>query len=164
MATQLAERPSRVERINSAGDSRVGRFTNSAGDTVYGSYDRYSYLKEKGLDQLGKAKSSINKVGNVRNTTKNILKKRITLNFICMLIVSGTLDLVGFFATIIPGVGILLSIIYNVIFIPWFYFSGIKFNMKKIGSMGTTSILEYIPIIGNLPLMTVNTIYSYYSE
>lgn len=132
MATQLGQRPSRVERPNSS----------STGDN----------------------KNPRNQIANAKNVAKNLTKKPITLNFICMLIVSGTLDFIGFFATTIPGVGILLSIIYNVIFIPWFMFSGVKFNMKKISSMGATSIFEYLPIIGNLPFMTVNVIYSYYSN
>ncbi len=157
MVAQLGERPSRVERINNAGDSRVERFTNRAGDTVYGSYDRHSYLKEKGLDQLGNAKSSIN---NAKYVAKNVFKKPVTLNFICMLAVSIILDLFS----LIPGISIFISILYNVIFIPWFFFSGVKFNMKKIGSMGATSILEYIPFISFLPFMTLNVVYSYYSN
>jgi len=100
----------------------------------------------------------------VIKTISNITKKPLTLNFICMLMVAGVLDIIGLFASAIPGLGVVLSIIYNVIFIPWFLFSGVKFNAKKIGSMGATSILEYIPMIGNLPLMIINIFYSYYSE
>jgi hypothetical protein len=128
MATQLGQRPSRVERVGSGGNNPIGGIVG--------------------------AKKAIN----------NLTKKPITLNFICMLAVVGVLDIVGVFTSEFPGVGIVLSILYNIIFIPWFYFSGIKFNLKKIGTMGTTSILEYIPIVGNLPFMTLNVVYSYYSE
>lgn len=123
MATQLGQRPSRVER-------GVGN------------------------------RNPVNQVNNAKNVAKNVLKKPVTLNFVCMLLVSITLDLLSF----IPGISILISILYNVIFIPWFFFSGVKFNMKKIGSMGASSILEYIPFLSFLPFMTLNIIYSYYSE
>lgn len=144
MATQLGQRPSRVERINNETNTpnRVERMSSNIGDK----------------------NNSKNQINNVKNLGKNVFKKPITLNFICMCLVAGTLDIISFFTSEIPGVGVFLSIIYNVIFIPWFYFSGVKFNMKKISSMGVTSILEYIPIIGNLPFMISNVIYSYYSE
>ena len=40
-------------------------------------------------------------------------------------------DRLGFFTSEFPGVGIILSIIYNIIFIPWFMFLGIKFNIYE---------------------------------
>lgn len=149
MATQLGARPSRVERLDTS---------------EFNEPSKVERIGEKIAGNIGGNKNPVNQIANVKNVAKNILKKPITLNFICMIIVAVALDLIGFFATTIPGVGIVLSIIYNIIFIPWFMFSGVKFNMKKIGSMGATSILEYIPIIGNLPFMTVNVIYSYYSN
>ncbi len=121
MATQLAERPSRIQ-------------------------------------------NPINRVQGAQRAIKNITKKPVTLNLVCMCMVAGVLDIIGLFATTIPGVGIMISIISATIFIPWFYFSGIKFNLKKISTFGTTSILEMIPIIGNMPFILLNVLYSYYSE
>lgn len=144
MATQLV-RPSRVERPQNSESEKPSRL-------------------ERVVSNIGGNKNPIKQINNAKKVVKNLTKKPITLNFICMIMVVGVLDLIGAFTSEIPGVGIMLSLIYNIIFIPWFYFSGIKFNAKKIGSMGTTSILEYIPLVGNLPLMTINVIYSYYSE
>lgn len=149
MATQLGQRPSRVERRDASELNEPSRIER---------------VGEKISGNIGGNKNPVNQITNAKNVAKNVLKKPITLNFICMIMVVGVLDLIGLFTSEIPGVGIVLSILYNVIFIPWFYFSGIKFNMKKVGSIGATSILEYIPVIGNLPLMTVNVIYSYYSN
>lgn len=164
MASQL-ERPSRISRINNAGDSRVERFTNNTGDTVYGDYDRHSYLREKGLDQLGNTKSPINKAGSAINATKNVLKKGVTFNFICMALVAATLDILSFFLSAIPGVGIIFSILSLVIFMPWFAFSGvIKIDdISKMISMAFTAIGEGIPVIGNLPCITINVFFTYYS-
>ncbi len=116
------------------------------------------------VDRVNDDSSPINRVMGTKKAVGNITKKPITLNFICMVMVAVVLDLIGLFTGEIPGVGIALTIIYNTIFIPWFIFSGVKFNMKKIGSMGTMSILEFIPIVGNLPFMTLNIVYSYYSK
>ncbi len=102
-------------------------------------------------------------IDNNIKTNKNI-NKSINLNFISMLSVGLLLDGIGVFLNFIPGIGIIISFISNLIFIPWFYFSGIKFTGKKIASMGATSILEYIPLIGNLPLITTNIVFSYYSK
>jgi hypothetical protein len=137
MVTQLDERPSRVERRS---------FADKMNDVR-----SYRAIKD-------------NVVPNPTKILGNVTKKPITLNFICMCMVAGVLDIIGLFTSEIPGVGIVISITSATIFVPWFYFSGIKFNMKKIGTFGSTSILEMIPIIGNLPLILVNVIYSYYSE
>lgn len=145
MASQL--RPSRIERRDPSElekPSRVERIASIGGNK--------------------NPLNSLNKVNDVKNTVGNVFKKPLSLNFICMLLVSGALDIIGILTSPIPGVSIALSILYNIIFIPWFYFSGIKFNMKKIGSMGATSILEYIPVVEALPMMTINVIYSYYSK
>ncbi|MBC7766545.1 hypothetical protein H7Y21_00935 [Arenimonas sp.] len=147
MVTQLGQRPSRMERRDSSEfekPSRIERVVSLGGNK--------------------NPLNSLNKISDVKNTVGNVFKKPLSLNFICMFMVSGTLDIIGVFTTEFPGFSILLSILYNIIFIPWFYFSGIKFNMKKIGSMGATSILEDIPIVEALPWMTINTIYSYYSK
>lgn len=147
MVTQLGQRPSRVEKRDPSEfekPSRIERVASLGGDK--------------------NPLNSLNKINDVKNTVGNVFKKPLSLNFICMFMVSGTLDIIGVFTTEFPGFSILLSILYNIIFIPWFYFSGIKFNMKKIGSMGATSILEDIPIVEALPWMTINTIYSYYSK
>ena len=95
---------------------------------------------------------------------KNALKKPVTFNFMCMIAVASTFDIIGIFLNEFPGVGVVISVIADLTFIPWFYFSGIKFNSKRIASMGTMSILEDIPVVGNLPLIVVNVIYSYYSS
>ncbi len=141
MATQLGERPSRVERRDTSELNSPSKI-------------------ERVGEKIGGDKNPVNQITNAKNVAKNITKKPITLNFICMLAVSIILDLLS----LIPAISILISILYNVIFIPWFFFSGVKFNMKKIGSMGATSILEYIPFISFLPFMTLNVIYSYYSN
>lgn len=98
------------------------------------------------------------------DTAANITKKPITMNFVLMCIVAGILDIIGLFTNELPGVGIVISIIADVIFIPWFYFSGIKFNSKRIASMLGMNIVEDIPIIGNFPFIILNVIYSYYSN
>ncbi len=136
MATQL-ERPSRVERP-------------SLGDKI-NDVKSYRAIRD-------------NVVQNPTKILGNVTKKPITLNFICMCGVASIFDIIGLFVNEIPGVGIAIEIIADITFIPWFYFSGIKFNAKRIGSMATTSVLESIPIVGNLPLILVNVIYSYYSE
>ena len=114
MATQLGQRPSRVEKRDPSEferPSRVERVASLGGD-------------KNPLNTLNKAKD-------IKNVAGNVFKKPLSLNFICMFIVSVTLDIIGVFTTELPGFSILLSILYNIIFIPWFYFSGIKFNMKK---------------------------------
>jgi hypothetical protein len=114
--------------------------------------------------ERGPAENPMNRIGGATKAVKNITKKPVTLNFVCMCAVAGVLDIIGLFTSEVPGVGIAISIISATIFIPWFYFSGVKFNMKKIGTFGTTSILEMIPIVGNAPFIILNVIYSYYSE
>ncbi len=103
-------------------------------------------------------------VQGVKNVAGNLTKKPVTLGFAMMVMVAFTLDIIGLFVNEFPGVGIVISIIATIIFVPWFYFSGIKFDGKRIGSMGATSILEYIPFVGNMPFITLNVIYSYYSN
>jgi hypothetical protein len=145
MATQLAERPSRLERRDASELNEPSKIER---------------VGEKIAGNIGGNKNPVNQIANVKNVAKNVFKKPVSLNFICMVTVAITLDLFS----LIPGVSILVSILYNVIFIPWFIFSGVKFNMKKIGSMGASSILEYLPFISFLPFMTINVIYSYYSN
>lgn len=86
------------------------------------------------------------------------------INFVCMLAVGAVFDVIGLFVSEIPFVGAGLSFISTCIFIPWFHFSGMKFNNKRVISMGVQTISEAIPLVGNLPLITVNIIYSYYSN
>lgn len=145
MVTQLAERPSRLERRDT---------------TELNEPSKVERVGEKIAGNIGGNKNPVNQIANVKNVAKNVFKKPVTLNFICMVTVATILDLFS----LIPGVSILVSILYNVIFIPWFIFSGVKFNMKKIGSMSASSILEYLPFISFLPFMTINVIYSYYSN
>lgn len=83
-------------------------------------------------------------------------------NFVLMVLVAAVLDILGIFLGFIAGAGLALEIVANLIFIPWFHFSGMKFTGKRIGLMGATTILESIPIIGSLPFITLNVILSYY--
>jgi hypothetical protein len=141
MATQLGVRPSRIERRNEDELENLNEINRISSKT-------------------NRDNNPINQINKAGDIAKNVFKKPITLNFICMVLISVTLDLLS----LIPGFNILISILYNILFIPWFYFSGIKFTIKKISSMGVTSIIEYIPIVSILPAMTLNTIYSYYSN
>lgn len=86
------------------------------------------------------------------------------INFACMVIVAGIFDVIGLFTAEVPFVGATITLISNVIFIPWFHVSGMKFNNKRVISMAAQTIAESIPFVGNLPLITVNVIYSYYSS
>jgi hypothetical protein len=127
MATQLAERPSRM--------------TSAPGT-------------------LGK----IERLSNIKDTVNMVTSKPLTLNFICMILVAIVLDALGFFLAEF-GVGFIFSLLGLLIFTPWFHFSGIaKFDTKRAVSMGTTSILEIFPITGNLPLITANVFFTYYSK
>ena len=101
---------------------------------------------------------------NAINAVSGFTKKGINLNIICMVLVAGTLDLIGFFVNEVPFAGIIIIVIADIIFIPWFHFSGIKFTPKIIGSMTVGTGIEAIPILGNLPAITSFVIYSYYSE
>jgi len=145
MATQLVPiRPSRVERPNESEKASPNRVERVA--------------------SVGGAANPVNQITNAKNVAKNVFKKRITFNFVCMILVAGTLDIIGMFLSTVPGIGAVISFIAACIFIPWFYFSGIHFNLTKISTMGGTSILEFFPLTGNLPFITINVIYSYYSE
>ena len=145
MATQLVPiRPSRIERPNESekgGPSRIER-----------------------VQAVGGNANPVNQISNAKNAVKNVFRKRITFNFICMILVAGAFDLIGVFLSTIPGIGAIISFIAACIFIPWFYFSGIHFNLTKISTMGGTSILELFPLTGNLPFILINVVYSYYSE
>ncbi len=137
MAAQLNPRPSRIERPT---------------------------FEEKVIDIKNYRAVKANVMKNPAKILGDVTKKPMTLNFVCMCAVAGMFDIIGLFVNEIPGVGIAIEIIADVTFIPWFYFSGIKFNAKRIGSMATTSILESIPVVGNLPFILINVIYSYYSK
>jgi len=137
MAAQLGRRPSRVERPS---------------------------LDEKMDDAKSYRVVASNAIKNPAKVLGNVTKKPMTLNFICMCAVASVFDIIGLFLNEVPGVGIAIQIIADTTFIPWFYFSGIKFNGKRIGSMASTSILESIPFVGNLPFILLNVIYSYYSK
>jgi len=115
--------------------------------------------------ERGVSNNPVNKAEKAVNATKNVLKKGVTLNFICMVIIAATLDIFSFFLSEVPGVGIIFSILSLVIFIPWFAFSGIiKINdMGKMTSMAFTGLGEGIPIVGNLPCITANVFFTYYS-
>jgi hypothetical protein len=64
-----------------------------------------------------------------------------------------------------PGANDITIFVANLIFIPWFYMSGVKFTNKRITSLGVTTIIEAIPFLGAFPMITVNVIYSlYYSD
>ncbi len=108
----------------------------------------------------------VNKAEQGINAGKNLFKKGITLNFIFMATVAIALDLLSLFLSEIPGVGIIFSILSLVIFIPWFIFSGVlKINdTHKMIAMAFTAIGEGFPIIGNLPCITLNVFFTYYSE
>lgn len=107
-----------------------------------------------------------NKAGQAINAAENLKKKGITLNFVCMVMVAAVMDILSFFLSEIPGVGIIFSILSLVVFIPWFAFSNIIkiTDLPKIFSMAFTALGEGIPIIGNLPCITANVFFTYYSE
>ncbi len=86
------------------------------------------------------------------------------VNFACMIIVGATFDIVGFFLSEIPFVGAGIVIVADLIFIPWLHFSGMKFNNKRVVATAAQTIGEAIPFVGNMPLITINIIYSYYSN
>jgi hypothetical protein len=97
-------------------------------------------------------------------TTQNTHNRPSFINFMCMILVAIVFDSLGLFLSEIPGVGTVIVFISDIIFIPWFYMSGMKFTNKRAVAMGAQTIAESIPFIGNLPLITVNVIYSYYSN
>ncbi len=107
-----------------------------------------------------------NKATQAVNAGQNLLKKGVTLNFICMVLVAVVLDLFSFFLSEIPGVGIAFSILSLIIFIPWFAFSGVLkvSDLTKITSMAFTALGEGVPVIGNLPCITANVFFTYYSD
>ncbi len=115
--------------------------------------------------ERGLPNNPINKAETAINATKNVFEKGITLNFICMVIVALILDIFSFFLSEIPGVGIIFSVLSLVIFIPWFAFSGIIkiSDIGKMVSMAFTALGEGIPVIGNLPCITINVFFTYYS-
>jgi hypothetical protein len=127
MATQLAQRPSRITRAPGS---------------------------------LGK----VERMANVKDTLSMMKKKPVTLNFALMIGVAVVLDAFSFFLSEF-GVGFIFSILAAVMFIPWFYFTkSIGFNMSRAVSMASTFILELFPLTGNLPCITINVFYTYYSE
>lgn len=83
-------------------------------------------------------------------------------NFLAMIIVAMFFDGVGIFTNEIPGVGFVIVMISNLIFIPWFYASGMKINSKRITVLGFETFGESIPIVGNLPLITGSILMNYY--
>lgn len=84
------------------------------------------------------------------------------MNFVGMLSVAIALDAVGLILNVAPGIGFTLQIIADIIFIPWFYFSGMSFTGKRIGVLGFTTVVESIPVLGNLPFLTLGIVASYY--
>jgi hypothetical protein len=86
------------------------------------------------------------------------------VNFAFMVLVAIVFDIIGLFTAEVPFVGAGISITSSVIFIPWFYMSGMNFNNKRVVSMAAQTIAESVPFVGNFPLITVNVIYSYYSS
>ena len=73
-------------------------------------------------------------------------------------------DIPGLILDFIPGFGVFIVFLSDMVFIPWYYFSGMKFTGRRIGIMGVSTILESLPIIGNLPLITFGVVASYYSN
>lgn len=98
------------------------------------------------------------------STTQNTHSRPSFINFMCMILAAIVFDGLGLFLGEIPGVGTVIVFISDMIFIPWFYMSGMKFTNKRIVAMGAQTIAESIPFIGNFPLITVNVVYSYYSN
>jgi hypothetical protein len=84
------------------------------------------------------------------------------INFALMISVAVVLDIIGAFSNEVPGVGVVIVLIADVIFIPWFHFSGMKMNGKRIISTTIETVGESIPLVGNAPLITINVILSYY--
>jgi hypothetical protein len=81
-----------------------------------------------------------------------------------MILVAIILDVLGLFLAEL-GIGFIFAFLGFIIFTPWFHFSGIaKFDIKRAVSMGLTSIAEIFPITGNLPLITANVFFTYYSK
>lgn len=127
--------------------------------------ERPSRVERIGASKIGGKANPINKAQNVVSASKNVFKKGITLEFICMALVAGTLDILSLFLSEFPGVGIIFSILALVIFIPWFYFSkNVNFSIDKMISMTLMAVGEGIPIVGNLPCITANVFFTYYSD
>ncbi len=80
------------------------------------------------------------------------------LNFIAMLCTAIALDI----GSIIPVIGDAIDLLALIIFIPWFYFSGMTFTNKRIGFMSVTSILEALPVVQMAPFLTINIITAYW--
>ena len=106
----------------------------------------------------------IQQVVNAKEMLSMVKSKPFTFQFLAMLLVAGVLDIFSFFLSEF-GVGFIFSILGLIIFVPWFYLTGVvQMDIKKLTSMGSTTILELFPITGNLPCITLNVFYSYYSN
>lgn len=68
------------------------------------------------------------------------------------------LDLISF----IPGANDVTTILADIIFIPWFMILGIKFTGKRALSFGAMTIVEIIPGLSIIPMITISSIYSLY--
>ena len=83
------------------------------------------------------------------------------VNAISMVCVAVVFDIIS----LAPGANDIMIFIANLVFIPWFYMSGMKFTNKRIASLGVTTIIEAIPFLSGFPMITVNVVYSlYYSD
>lgn len=68
------------------------------------------------------------------------------------------LDVVSF----IPGANDVTTILADVIFIPWFMILGMKFTGKRALSVGVMTLVEAIPGLSIIPMITISNIYSLY--
>lgn len=88
-------------------------------------------------------------------------KKLSLVHAFFMIVVAMVLDMLSF----IPFINTVVVVFADILFIFWFFMVGIRFNNKKIISLGTTTIIEAIPFLGWIPMITLNVVYSlYYSD
>lgn len=82
------------------------------------------------------------------------------VNKILILTVAFILDIIS----LIPAVNDATIIVADIIFISWFYFSGVKFSPRRIISFGATNIIEVIPYASAVPMILINVAYCLYSS
>ncbi len=83
-------------------------------------------------------------------------KKPSRMNFFAMVCFCVALDVASLF-----GIGLILDIIYVIIMIPWFHFSGMKFTRRRASIFGITLLIEALPVISIMPMYTVSLLLNF---
>lgn len=82
-------------------------------------------------------------------------------SFLGLLFVAIIFDVLGLFFDEIPVVGAILAFLFNMISIPWYYFSKVPMTSVRASVLAVTTVAESIPLVGNLPLITLGVVMVY---